>query len=138
MDRSNLLASSSLIDRTAKKLAIVKAAIKSIAAMSARRKGVLLSRLARRMQAVACVADRVQELHGKRPVDLRSQATDMCLDHAGLWVEVDVPNPLEQHGSRHDPAFVAHEDFEQRELPWLQFDRRASAHHCSLDQVQLQ
>src|SRR3954447_5307257 len=146
MVRSSFSATSGWIDGNASRLATVKAPINRAAAISANRNGVLRSRperfapfgLARRMQAIAGVADRMQELNGERPVDLRAQAADVRLDDAGLGIEVEVPYPFEQHGARHHPALVAHQDFEQRELAGLQFDAHPAARYRPLYDVEFE
>ena len=80
----------------------------------------------------------MQKLGLERSVDLGSQAADMGLDDAGLRIEVEIPDPLQQHRLGDDPAFAAHQHFEQGEFARLQLDRLAGAPRLAADQIELE
>src|ERR1700757_3758410 len=66
----------------------------------------------RSAQAIPGTADGMQQRVVEPLVDLLPQAADVNVDHIGLWVEVVVPDVLEQHRSRHDMAGIAHQVFQ--------------------------
>ena len=62
----------------------------------------------------------------------------MGLHDVGLWIEMELPNLLEQHGASHHTAGVAHQIFEQAELARLQLDLLPGAPDLATDQVHLE
>src|SRR5689334_3734417 len=82
---------------------------------------------ARRVQAVAGPAHRVQQRPRETLVDLLPKSADMHVDHIGLRVEMVVPDILQQHRARDDVPRMPHQIFEQPELARLQLDRLALA-----------
>src|SRR6185437_2375754 len=116
----------------------MKVRMNSIAKLSASRNGVLRNRLARRMQAVAGIADGVEKLGLERLVDLGPQAADMCFDDTGLRIEMEIPHPFQQHGAGDDAALSAHQHFQQAEFPLLKIDRLALPRDLPPDQVHLE
>src|SRR5690348_10452041 len=101
---------------------MVKQAPKIAANMTGRRKLAVLASLNIIAQAVTDAADRTHQLRAEPLVDLGAQAADMGFDHAGLRIEMEIPDILEQHGAGDDPAFAAHQVFEQPEFLRLKID----------------
>src|SRR5262245_31079260 len=88
---------------------------------------------ARRSSAVAdhiaCATNRMQQLLAEALVDLRSQSRNVHVDHVGLWIEMIVPDILEEHRPGDHLPRMLHEIFQQPELPWLQDDFLSRAGH---------
>ena len=82
-----------------------------------------------------CSALGADERRVEGPVDLGAQAAHMRLDDGGFGIEAEIPDPLEQHGARHQPAAVAHEHLEQLELARHQLDLLVAAAHLAGDQI---
>src|SRR3569623_3179646 len=78
-------------------------------AISARRKVDERSVSARSTEAISIAADGVDQWIGLGIVDLAADAADIDVDDVGGGVEMQVPDVLEQHRARDDPALVAHE-----------------------------
>src|SRR5215831_7145061 len=55
----------------------------------------------RRSNDIADPADGVDHLVGEVGVDLRSQPRHEHLDDVGLWIEVEIPDVLQDHRLRH-------------------------------------
>src|SRR5690606_45832 len=72
---------------------------------------------------VSRATDRMQQGLLEVLVDLRSEPGDVDVDDIGLRIEMIIPDVLEQHGARHDLTGMAHQVFEQAELPRLQRNR---------------
>ena len=87
---------------------------------------------------VSGAANGVDERTVEALVDLRSQPRDMHVNNVGLWVEVIVPDMLEQHGAGHHLAGVLHQKLEQAELAWLKHDLGAIAHDPMRQPVELE
>src|SRR3569623_3722867 len=78
-------------------------------AISACRKVEERSVLARSTETISDAADGVDQRIGLGIVDLAADAADIDVDDVGGGVEMQVPDVLEQHRARDDPALVAHE-----------------------------
>src|SRR5690242_13761040 len=117
---------------------MVKQAPKIAANMTGRRKLAVLASLNIFTQAIADAADGAHQLRAEALVDLGAQAADMRFDYAGLRVEMEIPDILEQHGAGDDAALAAHQIFEQAELLRLEVDRLAGAADRPLQQVHLE
>src|SRR5262245_26913011 len=83
-------------------------------------------------------ADGADHLAGKRLVDLGSQAADMDLDDVRSRIEMELPNPFQQHRLGDDAAGIAHQVFEHAEFLRLQFDGNASPADGPSQQVHLE
>src|SRR5262245_55872840 len=108
------------------KTAMTVAAI-STAKPSASRTAVRLKTSATIVDAIAGTPGRVDQVVGERPINLGAQPRNVSLDDAGLGIEMEVRDALEQHRPGHDAPLVAHEKLEQPELARLQVDRLAGA-----------
>ena len=62
----------------------------------------------------------------------------MGFHHAGFWIEMEIPNALQQHCAGQNAAFTAHENFQQRKLARLKLDQCAAATRLSFYQIQFQ
>src|SRR4051794_548655 len=98
---------------------------KMAACVSANRKPALRTSLGRLMDRVAGTADGVDQVGLPRTVDLGAQTADVRLDDAGLGIEMELPDLLQEHAAGDDPAGMAHQEFEQHELARLELDRPA-------------
>src|SRR4051812_21589634 len=85
------------------------------------------------VNAVARAAHRVDQLRLERLVDLGAQPRDVCLDDAGLRVEVEIPDPFQEHRAGDHLALVAHQHLEQPELARLQVDDLSGPPHGAAD-----
>src|SRR6476619_49115 len=70
--------------------------------------------------------------------DLGAEPADVGFDNFRLGVEVEFPDPLQQHGPRHHATCVAHEIFEQSELSRLKVDVRAITLYAMGHKIHLQ
>ncbi|KAH2824674.1 hypothetical protein KXV85_000461, partial [Aspergillus fumigatus] len=73
---------------------------------------------------------------GKTLVQLGTQTAHMGFDNLGLGIEMEVPDPLKQHGPRHESAALAHQLFQQAEFARLQQDGPPIAPHLPCAQIQ--
>src|SRR5436305_14944787 len=89
------------------------------------------------MQAVSHAADSVNQLSVKGFIDFRSQSAEVCLNNIRLGVEMKLPNMFQQHRMSHHAVGIAHQIFEQTELPRKQLDGPPAAHYPATDQVHL-
>src|SRR5579862_6702191 len=80
---------------------------------SAERNAIPERMLARRMHRIAAVARGVDQRHLEGLVNFRAEPAHVGFDDGGLGIEIEVPDPLEQHGLGDDAAGIAHEDLEQ-------------------------
>src|SRR5579864_7696323 len=71
-------------------------------------------------------------------VDRLPQAADVHVDQVALRVEVQVPHPLEQHGTRHQLPGATHEELEQLHLARRELELASAARHTPLEQVELE
>src|SRR5215471_4930728 len=90
--------------------------------ISARLKVQDLSVLARSTEAIPDAADGMNERIRLLIVYLAPYPPDIDVDDVGGRIEMKVPYVLEQHGARHDSAFVADQIFEQLEFPRKELD----------------
>src|SRR6478609_5257998 len=81
--------------------------------------------------AANCVNQRISLLF----VDLPPHAPDIDVDDVGRWIEVKIPDMLQQHRPGYDPAFVARKVFQELELPGKQRDFLAMPAGRPRDQV---
>src|SRR5262245_45497108 len=105
---------------------------------SASRNVVARRKLGIRTEAISGAAPRMQQRRGKALVYLLAKTADVDVDDVRLGVEVVVPDPFKQHGTRDYLAGVAHQVLEQAKLPRLQLDRLAGALHGPRQQVHLE
>ena len=61
----------------------------------------------------------------------------MNVDEVGLWNELVVPHPLQQHGARQQLVFATHHVFEQAEFARQQINRAVSTLGSTLDEIKL-
>src|SRR5260221_12036892 len=61
----------------------------------------------------------------------------MRLHHTRLRIKVKTPDAFEEHRTRHHAAAIAHEDFQEAELPRLQVDGVAASRYLAADEVDL-
>src|ERR1700722_10548664 len=85
----------------------------SVANSAAERKLSVLRTLTGRKKFVPGAADGLNDVEFKPVVDLGPQSADMALDHAGLRIEMDAPNVLQQHAPREHAIWISHEVLEQ-------------------------
>src|SRR6516225_6200842 len=85
-------------------------------AISACLKVVELSVLARSTETVSDTVNRMDQRIGVRVVHLAAQASDIDLNDIRRWIEVKIPDVLQQHPPRHDAVFVAHQIFQKLEF----------------------
>src|SRR5947209_4820529 len=78
--------------------------------------------LVRSADTIPDTADCMDERIGVLAVDLAAQASNIDVDDVGRGIEMEIPHVLQQHGARHDIAFVAHQIFEELEFARKQFD----------------
>lgn len=104
---------------------------------SASRVAVLLKKLAARMNCITRIAHGMEQRCFKGLVDLRPQSADVRFDNGTLRVEIEVPYPLKEHCPRQHPTLIAHQEFQERELPRKQVDVLSGPSGAPLDQVQL-
>src|SRR5260221_12999015 len=62
----------------------------------------------------------------------------MNVDEVGLWNELVVPHPLQQHGARQQLVFATHHVFEQAEFARQQINRAVPAPGGVLDEIKLE
>src|SRR6476660_3635284 len=105
---------------------------------SASRTAVRLKTSATIVDAVAGTPGRVDQIVGEGSVDLGTQARNMRFDDAGLGIEVKIPDALEQHRAGDDATLIAHEEFEQAKLAWLQIDHLAAAPDGTANEIHLE
>src|SRR5690348_8152198 len=75
-----------------------------------------LSVLARSTEAVPDAAHRMDQRIGLLIVDLAAQASDIDVNDIGRRIEMKIPDVLQQHGTRNDTAFVAHQVLQELEF----------------------
>src|SRR6476619_1888017 len=73
--------------------------------------------LARSTEAVPDPANRMDQRIGLLAVDFATHAPDIDVDDICRGIEMKIPYVLQQHGPRHDAAFVANEVFQKLEFP---------------------
>ena len=71
-------------------------------------------------------------------VDLGAKPGDVHVDHVGLWVEMIVPNVLEEHRSGYHLAGALHQIFQKPEFARLQHDLLLPSFHGMGEAVELQ
>src|SRR4051794_24936360 len=76
--------------------------------------------LVRSTETVSGAANGMDQRIGLLAVDLASQAPDIDVDNIRRWIEMKIPDVLQQHGPGHDAAFVAHQILQQLEFPGKQ------------------
>src|ERR1700746_1776851 len=91
--------------------------------------------LLRGSQAITGAANRVQQLMIEALIDFLAQAADMDIDDVGLWIEVIVPDMLQEHRARNHMAGVAHQVFQQAKLAREHLDRLAAPPDIAGQQV---
>src|SRR4051812_23643853 len=83
-------------------------------------------------------ANGVDQRVGLLTVNLATHATDIDIDDVCAWVEVQVPNMLEQHRAGNNLALIADEIFEQLEFARQKVDALARSIDAPRNQVQFQ
>src|SRR3981189_3361726 len=86
-----------------------------------------VSVLARSTETVPYAAHRMDQRIGLQAVDLATDASDIDIDDVCRGIEMKIPDVLQQHGARHDAAFVAREIFQKLKFPGQQRDGLAAA-----------
>src|SRR3974390_1278471 len=72
--------------------------------------------LARSTETVPDAANRVDQRIGLLAIDLAAHPPDIDVDDVGRWIEMKVPDVLQQHRAGYDAAFVAHQILQQLEF----------------------
>src|SRR4051812_42079743 len=72
--------------------------------------------LARSTETVSDTANRVDQQIGLLAVDLAADAPDIDVDDIGRWIEMKIPDLLQQHCPGHDAALVANQIFQKLKL----------------------
>src|SRR6516165_9321760 len=85
--------------------------------MSAARKVQECNVLAISTETKSNAANRVYQRVAVVIVDLPANASDIDVDDIGRWIEIQVPDLLQQHGPRYDLTRVAHQIFKHLEFP---------------------
>ena len=80
----------------------------------------------------------MNELRVEAPIDFAAKSADMGLHHAGLRIEMKLPDVFEQHGSRDDAACVPHEVFQKLEFLRLQVDAMPGPSNGSFQKIHLE
>src|ERR1700734_232203 len=109
----------------------------SVANSAADRKLSVLKTLAWRKEFVPIAAQRLNHIEVEAMIDFRTQSADVAFDDAGLRIEMDAPDILQQHPSREYAIRIAHEVLQQAKFLRQQIDRLARAHHGALEQIQV-
>src|SRR5580658_4110217 len=109
----------------------------SVANSAADRKLSVLKTLAWRKELVSVAAQRLNHIEVEAMIDFRAQSADMAFHDAGLRIEVNAPDVLQQHPPREYAIRIAHEIFQQAKFLGQQIDRLARAHHRALEQIQV-
>ena len=79
---------------------------------------------------VSCAPNGMQKRLVEILVDLRPETRDVDVDDVRLWVEVIVPDVLEQHRARHDLSGVLHQVLEKAIFARLQQDVVSGPRHA--------
>src|SRR5262252_7148577 len=74
------------------------------------------SLLARSTEAVSNTANRMDQRISLLAVHLAAQASDIDVNDIRRWIEMKIPDVLQQHPPRHDAVFVAHQIFQKLEF----------------------
>src|ERR1700751_6429580 len=90
--------------------------------ISASRKVVERKVLARSTDTEPDAAYGVDQGIGLFVVDLAANAPDIDVDDVGVGIEMQMPNLFQQHGPRHNVAFVTNQIFQHLEFPRQQLD----------------
>jgi hypothetical protein len=85
-------------------------------AISACLKFVELSVLARSTETVSDTANRMDQRISLLVVHLAAQASDIDVNDIHRWIEMKIPDVLQQHPRRHNAVFVAHQIFQKLEF----------------------
>src|ERR1700730_17881047 len=83
--------------------------------------------LARSTDAKPDAANGVDQRISLLAVDLATDAADIDVDDLRRGIEMQIPDMLQQHRTRHDVALVADQIFEHLEFARQKFDRPAAA-----------
>src|SRR5580698_5956086 len=110
---------------------------KRVANSAADRKLSVLKILVGRKELVPGSADRLNDVEFEAMIHLGAQAADVAFDDAGLRIEMNAPDVLQQHPPREHAVRIAHEVLEQAKFLRQQFDVLAGAHHGTFQQIQL-
>src|SRR6476646_1829434 len=86
-------------------------------AISARRNVDDVRVLARSTETVPDTANRMDQRIGLLAVDFAAHAPDIDVDDICRGIEMEIPNLPQQHGPRHDAAFVANQVLQKLEFP---------------------
>src|SRR6516162_4784345 len=78
--------------------------------------------LVRSTEAIPDAAHRMDQGIGLSVVDLAADAADIDVDNVGGWIEMQVPDVLQQHRAGHDATFVARQIFQKLEFARQQLD----------------
>src|SRR6516165_7222973 len=85
-------------------------------AISACSKIVELSVLARSTETVSDTTNGIDQRISLLVVHLAAQASDIEVNDICRWIEMKIPDVLQQHPPGHDAVFVAHEIFQKLEF----------------------
>src|SRR6185437_14500109 len=104
----------------------------------AQRNVVVLNRSGRRTQHESDFTDRVNERWLVGQVDLAPQSSNVHINDVGAWVEVIVPNLLEEHRPSHHLAVMSHQVLEELEFARLQVEPAAPAADLARKEIDLE
>src|SRR6516165_1584512 len=91
--------------------------------------------LARSTETIPDTAYRVDQRISLLLVDLAPHASDIDIDYVCRWIEVEIPDVLQQHCPGYHPPLVAHEVFQELEFPRKEHDLLAVPAGRPRDQV---
>src|SRR5881392_575732 len=78
--------------------------------------------LARSTDTVPDSADGVDKRIGLLTINLAADSADIDVDDVGRRIEMEIPHMLQQHRSRNNLAFVAHQVLKKFKFPWEKLD----------------
>jgi hypothetical protein len=84
---------------------------------------------------IADSTDGVDDLIGKALVNLIPQTAGQHIHDVGLRIEVIVPDLIKDHGLGDHLPGIAHQIFEQAELPGREFDLRAGSGDLAAEKI---
>src|SRR6185312_10085487 len=91
--------------------------------------------LVRSTEAISGAAHGMNQRIGLLVIDLSAHPSDINIDDIGRWIEMKVPDMLQQHGAGHHAAFIAHQILQELKLPRKKVDTLAAPAGRSRDQV---
>src|SRR6516165_9992975 len=91
--------------------------------------------LVRSTETVSDPANGMDQRIGLLVIDLSTHPPDIDIDDIGRWIEMKVPDVLQQHGPGYDAAFIAHQIFQKLEFLGKKLDALAAPAGGARDQV---